>query len=162
LGGNKKYNLKRDNRYTFQCKKEGIVPFSLSKALDSIVAEEVNQQISSVKTAVKASSTKGRKATKGRSTVKKSTRAAAVESRSLETPQIGGRPPLSHITPAHTLQLPPSLGRTPFITPKFNTRTPLNRTVSRAAKPNEILVSLSGSPVNPLNLRSKVRRIFCL
>jgi hypothetical protein len=35
----------------------------------------------------------------------------------------------------------------PFITPKFNMATPLHRSVMRTAKPNETLVSLSGSPV---------------
>lgn len=36
---------------------------------------------------------------------------------------------------------------TPMITPKFDPTTPLSRTVMRLAKPNETLVSLSGSPV---------------
>merc|ERR1712112_246896 len=53
---------------------------------------------------------------------------------------------------------PPAMGRTPFITPRFNTATPLSRTVSRAARPNETLVSLSGSPVVPLALKSKAAK----
>ena len=34
-----------------------------------------------------------------------------------------------------------------MITPKFDTMTPLTRTLHRQARPNETLVSLSGSPV---------------
>lgn len=36
---------------------------------------------------------------------------------------------------------------TPAITPKFDITTPLNRSVMRLARPDETLVSLSGSPV---------------
>lgn len=50
---------------------------------------------------------------------------------------------------------PPDVGRTPFITPRFNTATPLHSTVSRVARANEVLVSLDGSPVVPLQLRTK-------
>jgi len=48
------------------------------------------------------------------------------------------------ITPIQTAG---AIGRTPFITPKFNPMTPMNRTVHRQARPNEVLVSLDGSPV---------------
>jgi len=41
----------------------------------------------------------------------------------------------------------PSLLTTPMITPKFDLTTPVSRTVMRLAKPDETLVSLSGSPV---------------
>jgi hypothetical protein len=134
--------------------------FSLSKALDTMLGEDVDQQVSCVKSAVKAASAKTRKGSGtggGRSTAKKPSRAAAAK-QLLETPCAEGRAPLSLITPAHVQnhRLDMMGGATPFITPKFNTRTPLSRTVSRAARPNEILVSLSGSPVNPLNLRTKV------
>jgi hypothetical protein len=133
--------------------------FSLSKALDTMLGEDVDQQVSSVKSAVKAASAKTRKGSGAgaRSTAKKPSRAAAAK-QLLETPCAEGRAPLSLITPAHASnhRLDMMGGATPFITPKFNTRTPLSRTVSRAARPNEILVSLSGSPVNPLNLRTKV------
>ena len=134
--------------------------FSLSKALDTMLGEDVDQQVSSVKSAVKAASAKTRKGSGtggSRSTAKKPSRAAAAK-QLLETPCAEGRAPLSLITPAHVQnhRLDMMGGATPFITPKFNTRTPLSRTVSRAARPNEILVSLSGSPVNPLNLRTKV------
>ena len=49
-------------------------------------------------------------------------------------------------TPANT-RAPPNKGRTPMITPKFDTSQALSRTVSRVARKNEVLVSLSGSPV---------------
>ena len=50
------------------------------------------------------------------------------------------------VTPANKM-LPTNIGRTPMITPKFDTMTPLTRTLHRQARPNETLVSLSGSPV---------------
>ena len=52
----------------------------------------------------------------------------------------------SMVTPANKM-LPTNIGRTPMITPKFDTMTPLTRTLHRQARPNETLVSLSGSPV---------------
>ena len=48
-------------------------------------------------------------------------------------------------TPANT-RAPPNMGKTPLITPKFDTNS-LSRTVARVARKNEVLVSLSGSPV---------------
>jgi hypothetical protein len=147
--------------FAFQFSKENSSVFSLSKALDTMLGEDVDQQVSSVKSAVKAASAKTRKGSGtggSRSTAKKPSRAAAAK-QLLETPSAEGRAPLSLITPAHAQNHRLDMmmgGATPFITPKFNTRTPLSRTVSRAARPNEILVSLSGSPVNPLNLRTKV------
>ena len=136
---------------SFQCRNDGSVPFALSTAMDSIIPnmDDVNQQVSSVKSAVKASTRKQRKPA-ARSTAKKAPKA----SRSLDDV---GRNPLGEVTPAQSRRPPPNLGMTPFITPKFNTRTPMSRTVSRVARPDEMLVSLSGSPVVPLNLRSKVR-----
>ena len=46
-------------------------------------------------------------------------------------------------TPANSAQ-PSGL---PFITPKFNTATPLHRIATRVPKPNEFAVSLNGSPI---------------
>lgn len=60
-------------------------------------------------------------------------------------------------TPA-TGRMPPDMGRTPMITPKFNMATPLCRTVSRVARANEVLVSMSGSPVQPLALKTKAAK----
>jgi len=58
----------------------------------------------------------------------------------------------SLMTPKH---LPPRQAKTPQITPKFDTSRVM-RSVSRAAKAGEVLVSLSGSPVAPtVTQRSK-------
>ena len=38
-------------------------------------------------------------------------------------------------------------GGLPFITPKFNTATPLHRTAMRVPKPDEVALSLNGSPL---------------
>merc|ERR1719296_143888 len=55
-------------------------------------------------------------------------------------------------------RMPMDMGRTPMITPKFNMATPLSRTVSRVARANEVLVSMSGSPVQPLALKTKAAK----
>jgi len=60
-------------------------------------------------------------------------------------------------TPARGM-MPIGMGRTPMITPKFNMATPLCRTVSRVARANEVLVSMSGSPVQPLALKTKAAK----
>merc|ERR1712142_657079 len=48
-------------------------------------------------------------------------------------------------TPTYSRR-PPNVGKTPLITPKFDTSKG-SRTVSRVARADEVLVSLSGSPV---------------
>ena len=55
---------------------------------------------------------------------------------------------------------PPIMGKTPMITPKFDT-TKLSRTVSRVARADEVLVSLSGSPVVP-SVAKKVGRVIVI
>ena len=45
-----------------------------------------------------------------------------------------------------------------MITPKFDTTTPMSRSVMRLAKPNETLVSLSGSPVCAVSTVKKTSR----
>jgi len=57
-------------------------------------------------------------------------------------------PEQAMMTPLNSRQMM-NLGQTPMITPKFNTMTPHSRTVHRAPRANETLVSLSGSPVAP-------------
>merc|ERR1712098_528414 len=52
----------------------------------------------------------------------------------------------SELTTPANKRAPPNMGKTPLITPKFDTQS-LSRTVARVAKKNEVLVSLSGSPV---------------
>lgn len=46
---------------------------------------------------------------------------------------------------------------TPAITPKFDPSAPLHRTAMRLAKPNETLMSMSGSPVYP-NLTTTAKK----
>ena len=63
-----------------------------------------------------------------------------------QTPQTGrGRSKTTFQTPANSSSKPP--GGLPFITPKFNTSTPLDRSAMRAPKLNEIGLSLNGSPL---------------
>ncbi len=47
---------------------------------------------------------------------------------------------------------------TPAITPKFDITTPMSRTVMRLARPDETLVSLSGSPVYAGQTTSTAKR----
>jgi borealin len=102
---------------------------------DSIL--QVDVQIDNAKSAVK----KGR----GRKKMPSSAKKAAVTSQK----------PTIDMTPVQSRR-PPASSQTPMITPKFNTTAKLNRTVSRAAKAGEVLVSLSGSPVMPVvTARSK-------
>jgi hypothetical protein len=62
-----------------------------------------------------------------------------------ETPITGrGRSKTLMQTPSNNPKSQPGLQ---FITPKFSMATPLHKSVMRTAKPNEMLVSLSGSPV---------------
>jgi len=125
---------------------------AVASVLEDSVMEAVNSKVSGIKSAMKSATTakkpRGRKksvqsegeepSTAGRSSRSRRTRPA------LETP---GRRGASCETPAGS-RLPPAAARTPMITPKFDTSR-LNRTVSRAAKAGEVLVSLSGSPVAP-------------
>merc|ERR550519_1467523 len=60
-------------------------------------------------------------------------------------------------TPARGI-MSQDMGRAPMITPKFNMATPLCRTVTRTARANETLVSLSGSPVAPLAPKTKAAK----
>ena len=63
------------------------------------------------------------------------------------------------------LQTPLATGRrgqptafsTPAITPKFDPSAPIHRTAMRLAKPNETLMSLSGSPVYSVTTTAKKR-----
>ena len=64
----------------------------------------------------------------------------------------------SNATPYGAGAVPAALGRTPFISPRFNIAAPLSRTVSLVARPNETLVSLSGSPVLPLSLKGRAAK----
>lgn len=147
------------------CRQQGMAAtlgtsHAVASALEDSVMEVVNSKVSGIKSAMKSVTTtkkpRGRKksaqsegeepATADRPSRARRTKAA------LETP---GRRGASCETPAGS-RVPPGAARTPMITPKFDTSSRLNRTVSRAAKAGEVLVSLSGSPVAPtVQARSK-------
>merc|ERR1719186_456455 len=105
-----------------------------------VLADTSNLETPSAAT---ARSTRGRNKTVAETpaTAARSTRG---KNKCLETPMTG--------------IMPPDMGRTPMITPKFNMATPLCRTVTRTARANETLVSLSGSPVAPLAPKTKAAK----
>jgi len=158
-------NMKWDDYYQ-QSLDKGQNPLALSEAIstcleDSICAN-VDTQVSQLKSAIKTTTKKkggGRKraasadessqappsATRSSSRI----RTASGNSVSTDTPATTRRTRggTAMTTPANT-RAPPNMGRTPMITPKFDT-TNMSRTVSRVARANEVFVSLSGSPVVP-------------
>ncbi|XP_023324066.1 borealin isoform X2 [Eurytemora carolleeae] len=125
--------------------------FAQSEKNEDVSAQcaDIDEYLSDVKSTVKTTSRVRRVA--GGSTVRKSSR-----KRVAETPLSSGSA-VSMVTPSNKM-LPTNIGRTPMITPKFDTRTPLTRTLHRQAKPNETLVSLSGSPVMATATVKKVGR----
>eukprot|EP00092_Neocalanus_flemingeri_P039308 GFUD01042794.1.p1 GENE.GFUD01042794.1~~GFUD01042794.1.p1 ORF type:complete len:311 (+),score=90.22 GFUD01042794.1:101-1033(+) len=170
-------NMKWDDYYQ-QALAKGQNPLALSDAIsncleDSICAT-VDTQVSQLKSAIKTTAKKrGRKkvstenqqpATVTRTSSRsRATSRVLSDSSNLETPANSrstrgtAKNTSSMATPANN-RPPPNMGKTPMITPKFDTST-LARTVSRVARSNEVLVSLSGSPVVPnLNPKSKAAR----
>ena len=119
------------------------------------VSLEVETQVQQLKSAIK-STRKPRKAaanTAVRASARKRIKSADAN---LETPSTSRSRRNATETPFNTLQIP-FTGRTPMITPKFDT-SQLTKTVRRMAKENEMAVSLNGSPIMPyLNPKSKVR-----
>ena len=120
------------------------------------VSLEVETQVQQLKSAIK-STRKQRKAaaiTAVRASARKRIKSADAN---LETPATSRNRRNATETPFNTLQIP-FTGRTPMITPKFDT-SQLTKTVRRMAKENEMAVSLNGSPIMPyLNPKSKVRK----
>jgi len=154
-------NMKWDDYYK-QSLDKGKNPLALSEAVSTILEDSicanVDTQVSQLKSAIKTTTKKkggGRKrAASNNKDVSSATRSssnnrtASGNSVSTETPATSSRRKrgaTAMTTPANT-RAPPNMGRTPMITPKFDT-TNLSRTVSRVARANEVLVSLSGSPV---------------
>jgi len=153
-------NMKWDDYYQ-QSLAKGQNPLALSEAvstcLEDSICANVDTQVSQLKSAIKTTTKKkggGRKkATNENQAPPSATRSssrnrtASGNSVSTETPANTRRTrgATAMTTPANT-RVPSNMGRTPMITPKFDT-TNLSRTVSRVAKANEVLVSLSGSPV---------------
>jgi len=156
-------NMKWED-YVSECREDGTYPITLSNAMDKVVEDVtsvVDPKLSLMKSTLKTATKRGRAkksekfdAGSGASMSRRSSRSSKASNmatsfrstrRNMETPGGAGA-------------LPPDVGHTPFITPRFNTATPFSRTVSRVARPNETLVSLTGSPVVPLQLRSKAAK----
>jgi len=160
-------DMKWDDYYQ-QSLEKGKNPLALSEAIstcleDSICAN-VDTQVSQLKSAIKTTTKKkggGRKkaaenqAPPSATRSSSRTRTASGNSVSMETPATTRRTrgTAAMTTPANT-RAPPNMGRTPMITPKFDT-TNMARTVSRVARANEVFVSLSGSPVTVGSRASK-------
>jgi len=120
------------------CAQNGItggLPISnaVAEALEDSVLEAVDSKVSHIKSTMKNK----RKGKENKGSAVKSSRKG---------------PNTALVTPKH---LPPRQAKTPLITPKFDT-SKAKKTLSRAAKEGEVLVSLSGSPVAPtVQQRSK-------
>jgi len=157
-------DMKWDDYYQ-QSMDKGENPLALSEAVEGLINDSicasVDSQVSQLRSAMK--STKKKTATKKKaenqpaSAVRASSRKKAMSdnqgtgintaTRSSSRSRTRGidESNSAMATPANT-RMPPNMGKTPLITPKFDTSS-LSRTVSRVAKANEVLVSLSGSPV---------------
>ena len=154
---------------------------TVSSCLDDSVCTKVDQQVSQLKSAMKTARKRAaRKENEPGTAVRASSRKrnpsadkdyetlTRTSSRSrtrgltdltnLQTPaNIGrrGRTAAVAETPANTVA-PQFMGMTPMVTPKFDT-TKLSGTVGRSARKQEVLMSLSGSPVVPYSgMRSRV------
>jgi len=158
-------NMKWDDYYK-QSIDNGHNPLALSEAINDCMEDSicvnVDTQVSQLKSAIKTTAKKrgGRKkvstenqpppsASRSSSRNRGASRTMSDSSTS-ETPANsrstrGTGKNSTMATPANT-RPPPNMGKTPMITPKFDTQS-LSRTVSRVARANEVLVSLSGSPV---------------
>jgi len=156
-------NMKWDDYYA-QSIANGENPLALSDAISNCMEDSicvnVDTQVSQLKSAIKTTAKKrGRKKVSTENQPPTGTRTSSrsrtssktlSDTTNMETPANsrstrGGGKNSTMATPANTRQ-PPNMGRTPMITPKFDTQS-LTRTVSRVARANEVLVSLSGSPV---------------
>merc|ERR1719481_1118888 len=129
--------------------KHGGAALSVSEAIASVVDDPELEKVESKVFEIKAAmGKKGKKNPSGRSGSRgNSGRKASNDS--IVSSNSSGK--VSSATPASS-QVPKAkagLGKTPTITPKFDTRS-LGRTVTRTAKTGEVLVSLSGSPVTPM------------
>jgi len=114
-------------------------------ALD--VSLEVESKVQQLKSAIK-SSRKPRKAVLANTAVRASARKSNnVTDASLETQANSRNRRNVQETPLNSAKTP-FTGMTPMITPKFDT-SQMTRTVSRAARENEVAVSLNGSPITP-------------
>jgi len=170
-------NMKWDDFYQ-QALDKGQNPLALSEAIsacfDDSICATVDTEVSKIKSAIKstAKSRKGRNianaennpppsATRS-SSRNKTSRSSSKNSKNpsdssnTETPANTrkGRSAKNEVTTPANTRAPPNKGRTPMITPKFDTSQALSRTVSRVARKDEVLVSLSGSPVVGVTART--------
>ena len=170
-------NMKWDDYYQ-QSLEQGQNPLALSDAIaiamEDSICTTVDNQVNQLKSAIKQTAQKkgrGRKkvstdslpppTTGTRSSSRLRTGRALKDTTNMETPsntRTSSRGKNSTMaTLANTKlppKMPPKMGKTPLITPKFDTSS-LSRTVSRVARQGEVLVSLSGSPVS-FGAKSKV------
>lgn len=156
-------NMKWDDYYA-QSIANGEIPLALSDAISNCMEDSicvnVDTQVSQLKSAIKTTakkrgkkkiSTENQPPTGTRTSSRSRTSSKTLsDTTNTETPANtrstrGASKSTTMATPANTRQ-PPNMGRTPMITPKFDTMS-LTRTVSRVARANEVLVSLTGSPV---------------
>lgn len=164
--------------YVAQCQQDDTNPLVLQDAIAQVVEDvstEVSIKVMQVEAITSTAKKKGGRGRKGKtsenhstvpvrsssrretSTESNSSRILSDTSSNIETPSTVTRSTRGRMTRKDT-ETPVGTGKfasQQFITPRFNTATPLHRTVSRVARTNEVLVSLDGSPVQPLALRSK-------
>jgi len=158
-------DMKWDDYYS-QAIAAGENPLALSEAITDVLEDSIcgkaEAKVSEMKTTIETTTKKrGRKkmtekepATATRSSSRN--RTALMDSTNIESSAKRPRRAAKNAgmtTPANS-GLRPNVGKTPLITPKFDTSN-LSRTVSRVARPNEVLVSLSGSPVVPTLAKAK-------
>jgi len=127
--------------------KHGGAALSVSEAIASVVDDPELEKVESKVFEIKAAM--GKKGKKRNPSGRSGSRGNSGRKASNDSIVSSGK--VSSATPASS-QVPKAkagLGKTPTITPKFDTRS-LGRTVTRTAKTGEVLVSLSGSPVTPM------------
>merc|ERR1712013_355944 len=137
-------NMKWDDFYQ-QSLDKGQNPLALSEAISACVEDSicasVDTQVSQIKSAIK-------------STVKKKGGRKKGNTENNAPPSATRSSSRNRGDPSKTLSDTTNMGRTPMITPKFDTTQALSRTVSRVARKDEVLVSLSGSPVVGVTART--------
>jgi len=141
-------DMKWDDYYK-QSLDKGQNPLALSEAIsscmDNSLCASVDTQVSNLKAAMKTTAKKrGRKKSNSENQPPSATRSSSRTRAPIKNSEL--------TTPANK-RAPPNMGKTPLITPKFDTQS-LSRTVARVAKKNEVLVSLSGSPVVGVSSRA--------
>ena len=153
----------------------------ISEVFEDSICVDVDSKVDQLKSALKTTKKRGRKKVKSENDAQQPvTRTSSRNRGGVVAPSVSEA--LNLETPANTRskraktkatnmetpvnsRAPPNLGKTPLITPKFDTTANLSRTVSRTAKAGEVLVSLSGSPVvfdgrNKVSFKMYTLRVF--